>query len=388
MIIQFNIDYRTAFGESLVLNILEGDSLMTYQMLTSDGMRWSHTVAVKIPQKSCSYYYSVMRDGNVSKCEWTLLMHRLDISAVNAETYTVYDRWQSMPEDAYLYSSAFTDCINHQQPAAVPPSRFARTVRLQVRAPQLRDGEKLMLSGAGKALGEWNVAHAVRMTQHVYNEWTVDIDAASLDGGRMEFKFVATAGNVDGGAHWETCMNRTVRLPQMKDGDVVVYSLDQAFFRHSDRKLAGTQVPVFSLRSGRSAGVGDFGDLKTMIDYVEKTGQKVLQLLPVNDTTITNTWTDSYPYSCISIFALHPQYADLRALPELKDARERAEAEKTMAELNALPQIDYERVNGFKVEYMHKVFEQEGEKIIKSAEFKAFFRKQNSGSCHTDSIVS
>ena len=191
MTIQFNIDYRTAFGESLVLNIWEGDSLMTYQMLTSDGTRWSHTVAVKAPQKSYSYYYSVMRDGNVSKCEWTLLMHRLDISAGRAETYTVYDRWLSMPEDAYLYSSAFTDCINHQQPAAVPSSRFARTVRLQVRAPQLRDGEILMLSGDGKALGDWSVAHAVRMTQHVYNEWTVDIDAASLDGGRMEFKFVA-----------------------------------------------------------------------------------------------------------------------------------------------------------------------------------------------------
>ena len=133
-------------------------------------------------------------------------------------------------------------------------------------------------------------------------------------------------------------------------------------------------MPVFSLRSGGSAGVGDFGDLKTMIDYVEKTGQKLLQLLPVNDTTITHTWTDSYPYSCISIFALHPQYADLRALPELADAKERAEAEKTRAELNALPQIDYERVNDFKVGYLRKVFDQEGETIMKSVGFKEFFR--------------
>ena len=375
MIIQFNIDYRTAFGESLVLNIWEGDSLTKCHMQTSDGTRWSHTMAVKAPQKSYSYYYSVMRDGNVSKCEWTLIMHRLDISAGRAETYTVYDRWQSMPEDAYLYSSAFTDCINHQQPAAVPSSRFARTVRLQVRAPQLRDGERLIVAGAGKMLGDWSVAKAVRMTQHDYNEWTADIDAGALDGGRMEFKFVAVGGKSSGGGRWETCQNRTVCLPQMKDGDVVVYSLDQAFFTHCNRKLAGTLVPVFSLRSARSAGIGDFGDLKTMIDYVEKTGQKVLQLLPVNDTTITHTWTDSYPYSCISIFALHPQYADLRALPELKDDGERAAAEKTMAELNALPQIDYERVNGFKVEYMHKVFEQEGEKIIKSAGFKAFFQE-------------
>lgn len=374
MTIQFNIDYRTTFGESLVLNIWESGSLTKYYMLTSDGVRWSQTVAVKTPKQSYSYYYSVMRDGKVNRCEWTVVMHRLDISAGRADTYVVYDRWQTMPEDAYLYSSAFTDCINHQQPAVVQPSEFVRTVRLQVRAPQLRDGEVLTVTGAGKALGDWNIALAVRMTQHVYNEWIVDIDAEALEDSRMEFKFVGSDSKTTGNEHWETCMNRIVDLPEMKAGEVVVYHMGQAFFTHCDRKLAGTLVPVFSLRSGGSAGVGDFGDLKTMIDYVEKTGQKLLQLLPVNDTTITHTWTDSYPYSCISIFALHPQYADLRALPELADAKERAEAEKTRAELNALPQIDYERVNDFKVGYLRKVFDQEGETIMKSVGFKEFFR--------------
>ena len=108
MTIQFNIDYRTTFGESLVLNIWESGSLTKYHMLTSDGVRWSQTVAVKTPKQSYSYYYSVMRDGKVSRCEWTVVMHRLDISAGRADTYVVYDRWQTMPEDAYLYSSAFT----------------------------------------------------------------------------------------------------------------------------------------------------------------------------------------------------------------------------------------------------------------------------------------
>ncbi|MEE1459029.1 MAG: 4-alpha-glucanotransferase, partial [Segatella copri] len=121
-------------------------------------------------------------------------------------------------------------------------------------------------------------------------------------------------------------------------------------------------------------GIGDFGDLKTMIDFVASTGQKVLQLLPINDTTITHTWTDSYPYSCISVFAIHPQYVDLHALPELKDAKARAEAEKTRAELNALDKIDYEKVNDFKINYLRQIFNQEGEKIMKTAEYKAFFQ--------------
>ena len=104
------------------------------------------------------------------------------------------------------------------------------------------------------------------------------------------------------------------------------------------------------------------------------TGQKVLQLLPINDTTITHTWTDSYPYSCISVFAIHPQYADLHALPELKDAKARAEAEKTRAELNALDKIDYEKVNDFKINYLRQIFNQEGGKMMKTAEYKAFFQ--------------
>jgi len=246
-------------------------------------------------------------------------------------------------------------------------------VRLIVRAPQLRDGERLGVLGADKALGVWDVQKILPMTQHTYNEWVADIDATHLEGSHLEFKFVAFR-NAKNELLWETSMNRTVDLPEMKAGELVSYELDQAFFALYNRKLAGTQVPVFSLRTRKSAGIGDFGDLKTMIDFVASTGQKVLQLLPINDTTITHTWTDSYPYSCISVFAIHPQYADLHALPELKDAKARAEAEKTRAELNALDKIDYEKVNDFKINYLRQIFNQEGEKMMKTAEYKAFFQ--------------
>ena len=222
-------------------------------------------------------------------------------------------------------------------------------------------------------MGAWDVQKILPMTQHTYNEWVADIDATHLEGSHLEFKFVAFR-NAKNDLLWETSMNRTVDLPEMKAGELVSYELDQAFFALYNRKLAGTQVPVFSLRTRKSAGIGDFGDLKTMIDFVASTGQKVLQLLPINDTTITHTWTDSYPYSCISVFAIHPQYADLHALPELKDAKARAEAEKTRAELNALDKIDYEKVNDFKINYLRQIFNQEGEKMMKTAEYKAFFQ--------------
>lgn len=373
MTVQFNIEYKAMFGEQIVVNIQTEEGELKLPLETTDGERWACDWCVESPEKSYTYYYSVEREGRAVKTEWLMIKHQLDVNAKKAAVYTLYDHWKAMPEDAYFYSSAFTDCINHQVPQEMKPETGSKIVRLIVRAPQLRDGERLGVLGADKALGAWDVQKILPMTQHTYNEWVADIDATHLEGSHLEFKFVAFR-NAKNELLWETSMNRTVDLPEMKAGELVSYELDQAFFALYNRKLAGTQVPVFSLRTRKSAGIGDFGDLKTMIDFVASTGQKVLQLLPINDTTITHTWTDSYPYSCISVFAIHPQYADLHALPELKDAKARAEAEKTRAELNALDKIDYEKVNDFKINYLRQIFNQEGEKMMKTAEYKAFFQ--------------
>lgn len=373
MTVQFNIEYKAMFGEQIVVNIQTEEGELKLPLETTDGERWACDWCVESPEKSYTYYYSVEREGRAVKTEWLMIKHQLEVNAKKAAAYTLYDHWKAMPEDAYLYSSAFTDCINHQVPQEMKPETGSKIVRLIVRAPQLRDGERLGVLGADKALGAWDVQKILPMTQHTYNEWVADIDATHLEDSHLEFKFVAFR-NAKNELLWENSMNRTVDLPEMKAGELVSYELDQASFAQYNRKLAGTQVPVFSLRTRKSAGIGDFGDLKTMIDFVASTGQKVLQLLPINDTTITHTWTDSYPYSCISVFAIHPQYADLHALPELKNAKARAEAEKTRAELNALDKIDYEKVNDFKINYLRQIFNQEGEKMMKTAEYKAFFQ--------------
>lgn len=374
MVFRFNIEYKTVYGENLVLNLNMDNEEVPNSLGTTDGLHWSCDLDVTPKTKNITYYYSVERDGVCIKKEWQVVKHQLNVTAERANDYTIYDHWRDIPEDSYLYSSAFTDCINHQQLAEVKDNTFAKTIRLIVRAPQLREGERLVLIGSDPLVGAWDVKHAVPMVEQAYNEWTVDVNAEALAVNYLEFKFVAL-NDKNSTEAWETGYNRSVEIPEMKAGSVVSYELSQSFLERWNRKFAGTLVPVFSLRSKKSAGIGDFGDLKSMIDLVAKTGQKVLQLLPINDTTITHTWTDSYPYSCISVFAIHPQYADLQALPELEDAKARAEAEKTRAELNALPQIDYEKVNDFKITYLHQIFNQEGEKMMKSAEYQAFFQE-------------
>ena len=357
-----------------MLNLVGNDGVKTHHMATFDGKDWFCDLRLSKTDSTLTYYYNVTGRDNNNRNEWQIVKHVLDLTCAKATEYTIYDHWNGMPEDSYLYSSAFTDCINHQEPEQMKDTTYAQTLQLTVRAPQLRDGERLAVIGAHPSLGAWNPDKALPMTLHTYGEWAVNIDASVLHEEPVELKFVImnTAGHV---MMWECGYNRTITLPDMKKNQVVVYHLNQAFFEIWNRKVAGTLVPVFSLRSKESAGIGDFGDLKMMIDLMKKTGQRVLQLLPINDTTITHTWTDSYPYSCISVFAIHPQYVNLRALPALVDEKERKEAEAEGARLNALPQIDYEGANAFKSKYLQKVYLQEGKKIMKSAEFKAFFQE-------------
>ncbi len=378
MRIRFNIDYQASFGEQLVLNVVQGNHVQTFRMSTLDNKRWSYVLFYESENKQVSYFYSVDRDGALARKEWTTVTHVLELSAKKAGEYVLYDRWNDIPEDSYLYSSAFTDCINQQKPKPATPTEFNKTVRLKVRAPQLRRGEWLGVLGAGKDMGEWKALNAKSMTQHNFNEWIIDLDAERFSTTRLEFKFVILDEKNDVTLVWESGGNRTIDMPEMADGQVVAYELTQASFDLWKRKMAGTNVPVFALRSHSSFGVGDFGDLKKMVDFVALTQQRVLQVLPINDTTITHTWTDSYPYSCISIFALHPQYADLTQLPPIKDEKKRNVFEQIRQELNELPQIDYERVNDTKTKYLQEIFTQEGRRVLASEKFKRFFHETSS----------
>lgn len=380
MNILLNITYDTSFGEELVLNLITGRDegrLVTipYRMHTNDGHVWTCDLNLGLETGThIDYYYTVVRgETAVVRSEWVVEPHRLELTSMRGGPFVVYDHWLGIPDDSYLYSSAFTDCIRRRRMSRAPMVNYAVTARLKVRAPQLRGRERLVLVGSDMSLGAWNVADGVTMYEHNYNEWVADVDVTKLAGRTFEFKFVAVDVHDPDDYIWETCMNRRIDLPDMKENQVAVYELDEAFFPIYDVRCAGTQVPVFSLRSKTSFGVGDFGDLKKMVDWIAMTQQRVLQLLPINDTTTTHTWTDSYPYSCISIFALHPQYADLNALPPIADEAERQRFEALRQELNALPQIDYERVNGAKTEYLRILYGQEGKKVLASAEFKRFF---------------
>ena len=375
MRIVFNLEYQTTFGEELALNILLDGKTEQHKMSTLDGCHWMCELSKSVKTKThIDYFYCVMRGDEQTRCEWLTEPHRLEFVATKGARYTVYDHWIDIPEDSYLYSSAFTECVAARKRKMSEESAYAKTVRLKVRAPQLRWNERLAIIGGSDALGNWEALRALTMAEHENNEWVITLDADTLPD-TIEFKFVSLDEEIDVTPLWETGMNRTMTIPKLEEGEVIVYELSQAFFPVYPWKGAGTVIPIFSLRSEGSFGVGDFGDLQKMIDWCAKTRQRVLQVLPINDTNMTYTWQDSYPYNSISIYALHPQYTDFRQLPPLKDKERKAYYEALQKELNALPQIDYERMNNAKLAYLRELFAQEGSKMMKTEAFKTFFEQ-------------
>ena len=375
MKLTFRIEYRTAWGEMLGATLCGNDN-QPIMLSTGDGIRWEGSAEMTDAPAGIpiSYRYGVYRDGQCIRRESGTMPHIFCPGKKRNCHYILDDFWKDLPQESYLYSSAFSgDYQSANSIKTMAPADCSITFRAL--CPCLHHKhQQLGVCGRGAALGNWDCKQTVLMEEIQANEWTVTLNAASLEF-PLEYKFVACNADTKEVEEGEAHNNRLLCIDGMKKGEIYLTPESEVRFTSSARKVAGTAIPVFSLRSEGSFGVGDFGDLKKLIDWAVSTHQQAIQILPINDTTITNTWMDSYPYNSISIYAFHPMYIDLRQLGKLKDKEALAFYEEKRKELNALPQIDYEAVNNTKRAYLKSMYQQTGKKVLASAEFKKFFKE-------------
>ena len=382
MKLKFTISYGTQWGESVHVSLCYGSSDGTRRtqnllMQTQDGQLWTLETAViesrQHPVCSVTYCYQVEDgDGRVLRREWSQVPRTYWFDS--SRNYVFDDQWRDAPLCAHLYSNAYLTTQRAPHGEQVETRRlplYRRTVLFRVSAPQLTAGQSVALLGSHPMVGGWNVARYLKMEYVGQGEWmlSVNMDAVGLP---LEYKYVV----VDDGTHelltWEEGDNRQVG-EELVDGEVRVLYGGLLHLKEKMWRAAGVVVPVFALRSEHSCGVGDFGDLRRMVDWAEATGMKVIQLLPVNDTTTDGHWHDSYPYNITSCFALHPHYLDLEQLGELKDRKKMTAYRRQQRELNSLTQSDYEAVERVKREYVSDVFAERGSQVLASKEFKAWF---------------
>lgn len=374
MKLRFSIEYKTEWKEELRLVLTKvmaegGLRQKEYQLETYDGVQWE--CEVSFPSQGVSsieYKYALYRDDELVWTEWEVAPHKVIFDGTT-DSYTLTDKWRPIPEDLPLYSSAFTECVGWHEEGTLPKA-YAQTLQLRVCEPRLRTGEWLGVVGSSPQLGEWG--SPLRMTRISLQEWAVNLDASMLYN-ELEYKYVII-GKDGAIVRWEDGLNRRVRSPKMQNGQMWIKTDHRPQFNLPNWKCAGVVIPVFSLRTEKSFGVGDFGDLKEMVKWAVRTSMHVIQILPINDTTMHGTWMDSYPYNSISIYAFHPMYCNLNALPRLKDKLSMEKFMMKQQELNSLPAVDYEQVNRLKLEYLRMAYGQEGQEVLDSDDFKTFFK--------------
>jgi len=378
MTLIFNIEYRTNWGEEVRIlgNIPElgnGNPELAVPMHTFDGIHWTLETPIKQPKEGkVQYSYHIYCGGNVVRTEWNYLPRTLYTSGNSKKTYRIEDCWKNIPEQQYFYTSAFTESLLAHGNRSEAPKSHAKSILFKAYAPCVDSEHCLAICGNQPTLGNWDTSKAIPMSDANFPEWQADVDASKLVY-PLEYKFILINKKSNKIVAWENNPNRYIANPQIGNNETLAIGDRYVYFDLPAWKGAGVAIPIFSLRTEKSFGIGDFGDLKKMVDWAVLTQQKVVQILPINDTTMTHTWTDSYPYNSISIYALHPLYADIKQLGALKNKKKMAAFNRRQKELNALEQIDYEAVNQCKWEYFRVIFKQEGEAVLASEAFKQFF---------------
>ena len=361
MTLHISIEYRTSWGEEVVLCLGGKRYPLAY---VAEGL-WQGEIARFNPENVAEYAYEVVRDGVTVRTEWK--KHLLVLpEGVAPKELTIADRWIDRPYDSPFYSSAFTNAIFGRKAEKAKKAPKGANVLLQVAAPALKANEVLALAGSGKALKNWS--KIVPFDGSKFPVWTLALNVTEP----FEYKILVADKETLTPVAWEDSSNRWfTELPEA-DGFMVKADL-QVRFSGRNWKGAGTAIPVFALRSADDFGVGEFYDLKKMVDWAASTGQSILQLLPINDTTMLHTWEDSYPYNPNSTFALHPQFLHLPAVGVKEDEEYKA----LQAELNALDQIDYERVNSTKLELLRKAYAKTFKRLSAKKEYQQFVEKNN-----------
>ncbi len=372
----FHLEYNTRWGENLCL-VLGADTADRLKKDPVLGMRYVDGVwqlVVDLPAGAAfEYRYRVTSDrGAVLREEWGA-PHRF-AAAKTLQRCDVFDHWSDRPEEGSFYSSAFTEGIFACRKRGRELAAAAGSLLIEVEAPTVKPDEVLALAGEAPELGGWDVSKALELSDARFPVWSAAVKASQLKAG-FAYKFVVKKAATGEVVAWETGANRywNLRMPAARECVALTglrFSSPMAPWRG-----AGVAIPVFSLRSEESFGVGEFYDLKKMIDWAGITGLKVIQILPINDTTMTGTWQDSYPYNANSTFALHPQFLRLEAVGILSDRKTMAKYRKLGRELNALAEVDYERVNRAKSAYLKDVFAEKGAETLASKEFADFFRR-------------
>ena len=380
--ITFKLRYSTNFGQNIYIvgnHHLLGDNNLDKALPLSfiDNEFWGVSLTILNPSRinqNITYNYILKNpDGTVS----------YDWGSDKTFNPSTFDKAKTLIIDSWNYAGYFENAFYSEPFQNVLLKSNCTPVKLKApktpthtfkaKAPLLQQGQTLCIVGSSKVLGKWNAEDVVLMNKpegSFYFEATVDL---SKDTFPIEYKY----------GIYDTVAKQLIRFEDGKNRWLVAASnpdtqtiLNDGFavFPANTWKGAGVAIPVFSLRTKQSFGVGEFTDIPALVDWCKKTGLKLIQILPINDTTASHTWLDSYPYAAISAFALHPLYLNVEKVADTKESKAIvAGSEQERVRLNALDAVDYDGVMTAKWSAIKELYALQKEKTFKSTDYEAYF---------------
>ncbi|HOJ51288.1 MAG TPA: 4-alpha-glucanotransferase, partial [Syntrophales bacterium] len=371
--ITFHLPYFPAFGERISINWQtpsgEGLIAMSYE---ADDHVWKASLSLSRPPFSLEWHYVIQHPDGREEREGgpkRFLTLEDDATSVNVQ---VFDFWRPPGDLLSVFTKApFEETLFARRREASRPiksSHIPQTV-INIPAPAIDPEEGVYLVGEPESLGGWDPAYALPLRPGAYPYWELCLPTPLPN--RFAYKYLI-GKKEEGKLTWESGPNRIFASPPFTG--VTLINDYPLYPPEGPGKWAGVIVPVFSLRSRRGLGVGEFLDLIPFITWARKAGLRIVQLLPINDTQSTGTWSDSYPYAIISTCALHPLYLNLDDLLPVRSPLRR-QIRKEKARLHNIPHVDYPEVMRIKRQLLQEIFRLVAPSFLADRKAKAFIEE-------------
>ena len=379
MTIHFYLKFYTRPGESLAvtgnteeLGNFNIEKAVPLTWLSNDF--WTGTVTINSPQTDTIHYsYIFKNQEGFSMLEWDD-KKTIAVTKSPMQEIRVIDTWNHPGEyENVFYADPFQEILLKEHETNTKAKGVKRPTHVfKVKAPLLKKNEVICLLGSTDELADWNESAPVLM--HRENNWyTVKLHLPK-ETFPIQYKYGVYNTKSKKLERFEDGANRWLYGDALSDTLTILHD-GFAHLPNSTWKGAGVVIPVFSLRSKNSFGTGEFTDLKLLVDWAVKTGMKLIQILPVNDTTATHTWVDSYPYAAISAFALHPLYLNITKLAGKEYADIIKPLKKKQKQLNDLAEVDYEAVTKLKLAAAKELYSVMKDEWAADADYQDFFEK-------------
>jgi len=388
MIISFECYCPTQWGQSLYivgstneLGNWDMNNALPMQSITTD--KWKVAVELDSESKLSFQYKYFIKDENQEAVFMEFGENRnFTGNGDRFETIHLKDLWQYHGNEQYVWTkSAYSEVIFKRHTEDIKryslPLKAENVVEFNVLAPRVGVDYFIGIVGNCDALGNWEEKGVLPMNASEFPLWKIAIPEKGLPR-LIEYKYVIVRKISGEITTWEAGGNRLAYLEQIPKKSFFQVNDSLFKFPNNSLKKAGVSLPVFSIRTNESFGVGEFLDLKKVVNWAVKTKLKMIQVLPVNDTISTRSFLDSYPYKAISVFALHPLYLNIFSMGKLSDEKMMAEYASMQINLNKKDSVEYDLVLKLKLNYAKHLYNEKHAVVFKSAAYIQFFKNNKS----------